>query len=88
MYNKIYDIKNTKYISTQSTRDRNIISNYVQKGAAKDIVNIGNGVKIIFDNSNLEILQQQLEDARKLPGSYPSNEPYKKNLTGNPKWNG
>ena len=34
MYNKIYDIKNNKYISTQSKRGRNIISNYVQIGAA------------------------------------------------------
>ena len=87
MYNKIYDIKNTKYISTQSKRGKNIISSYTQKGSAKDIVNIGNGVNIIFDNNNLEILQQQLEDAKKLPGSYPSNEPYKKSLTGRPKWN-
>jgi len=83
MYNKIYDIKNNKYISTQSNRAKNIIISYAQKGSAKDIVNIGNGVNIIFDNNNL---QQELEDAKKLPGSYPSNEPYKKNLTGRPKW--
>ena len=83
MYNKIYDIKNNKYISTQSNRAKNIIISYAQKGSAKDIVNIGNGVYIIFDNNNL---QQELEDAKKLPGSYPSNEPYKKNLTGRPKW--
>ena len=83
MYNKINDIKNNKYISTQSNKAKNIISSYTQKGSAKDIVNIGNGVNIIFDNSNL---QQQLENAKNLPGSYPSNVPYKKTLTGRPKW--
>ena len=84
MYNKVYDIKNNKYISTQSIKAKRIITSYAQEGSAKDIVNIGNGVQIIFVNSNL---QQELADANKLPGSYPSTEPYKKTLIGRPKWN-
>jgi hypothetical protein len=85
MYNDIHDIKNNTYFN----RDKNKIDNYIQKAGAGKIenkINIGNGVEIAFNDSYLKKLEQELEDTKKLPGSYPMNQPYKISLTNRPKW--
>ena len=85
MYQKIFDPKTNKYISSDSKRGKRVIHKYLEKvndlsgGTESDTADlcngcgerivIGDGVSVIIESRGLRELENRLEEAKRLPGA-------------------